>query len=181
MYIIVHIILDLLRKYEQKVVVEDPTKRLMVKETVAHAEDKIVFDVKASLPDSSHSSASLSSSSSSSSSSSIVPSRAVSSSHPTTATTTNMTTHSDDSTTSSSSSPIVDYKTSSKITLKDDFDCSTLAATLVGDFGFSSSTVEAQLPTLLMGPGRVLHVGLNMLKDELTFAEDLVLVQCMHR
>ena len=103
--IIAHTILDLLRKYEQKVVVEDPTKRLMVKETVAHAEDKIVFDVKASLPDSNHSSASLYSSSSPSSSS-IVPSRAVSSIHHTTATTA---THSDDSTNSSSSlSPIVD-------------------------------------------------------------------------
>lgn len=166
-------LLDLLRKYEQRVVVDDP-KRVVMKEVV-HAEDKIVFDVKATLPNSN--SLALQSSltkttttTASSSSSSLSNAAAIQS---------NNINNNNDSNSSSGNSCVVEpsYKSTSKIILKDDFEFGRLVSTIASDFGLSDVVVEKQLPDMLCGPGRVLHVGLNMLKDELTFAEDLILVR----
>ena len=158
-------LLDLLRKYEQKIVVDDP-KRVVVKEVV-HAEDKIVFDVKASLPNSNSLALQSSSSSSTATTSSSSDATAMQSNS------------SDSSSSGSSDSSCVaesSYKSTSKIILKDDFEFGRLVSTIASDFGLSDAAVEKQLPAMLCGPGKVLHVGLNMLKDELTFAEDLILV-----
>jgi hypothetical protein len=168
-------LLDLLRKYEQRVVVDDP-KRVVMKEVV-HAEDKIVFDVKATLPNSNSVALQSSSSSSSSSSTKTITTTTTSSSSDTTAIQSNNN-NNDNSSSSSGNSCVVEpsYKSTSKIILKDDFEFGRLVSTIASDFGLSDVAVEKQLPDMLCGPGRVLHVGLNMLKDELTFAEDLILV-----
>lgn len=167
-------LLDLLRKYEQRVVVDDP-KRVVMKEVV-HAEDKIVFDVKATLPNSNSVALQSSSSSSTKTITTTTTSSSSSSSSDTTAIQSNN--NNDSSSSSSGNSCVVEpsYKSTSKIILKDDFEFGRLVSTIASDFGLSDVAVEKLLPDMLCGPGRVLHVGLNMLKDELTFAEDLILV-----
>jgi hypothetical protein len=168
-------LLDLLRKYEQRVVVDDP-KRVVMKEVV-HAEDKIVFDVKATLPNSNN--LALQSSSSSTKTTTTTTSSSSSSLSNAAAIQSNNNNNNNDSNSSSSGNSCVvepSYKNTSKIILKDDFEFGRLVSTIASDFGLSDVVVEKQLPDMLCGPGKVLHVGLNMLKDELTFAEDLILV-----
>ena len=51
-----------------------------------------------------------------------------------------------------------------------------LLVQLSSELGTTEEVLAKQLPSLLTGEGKPLSQGMNMLKDELTFAEDLILV-----
>lgn len=54
----------------------------------------------------------------------------------------------------------------------------SVCAQLVNDFAVSEPAVSAKLLGMLSTQGSALSEGLKTLKEDLTFAEDLVLVRC---